>query len=105
MHMGSANALLTRPSMGAWLLSGLGTEHQDLQGYITVNPPPNFGGAVNYGSALLPAYFQGTRINDQGYFPNLKAQAEADLQHKQFDLIQEMNCDLAASPGALRSKS
>ena len=68
-------ASLTRPSMGAWLLYGLGTENQDLPGYVTINPPPNFGGAVNYGSAFLPAHFQGTRINDTGYLPNLKAQA------------------------------
>ncbi len=53
--------------MGAWLLYGLGTENQDLPGYITINPPPNFGGAINYGSAFLPAHFQGTRINDTGY--------------------------------------
>ena len=74
LHTGSANAALTRPSMGAWLLYGLGTENQDLPGYVTINPPPNFGGAVNYGSAFLPAHFQGTRINDLGYVPNLKAQ-------------------------------
>ncbi len=52
LHTGAANATLTRPSMGAWLLYGLGTENQDLPGYITINPPPNFGGAVNYGSAF-----------------------------------------------------
>ncbi len=100
MHTGSANASLTRPSMGAWLLYGLGTENQDLPGYVTINPPPNFGGAVNYGSAFLPAHFQGTRINDQGYLPNLKAQTESDLQRKQLDLIQDMNRGLAATPGA-----
>ena len=73
LHTGAANAALTRPSMGAWLLYGLGTENQDLPGYVTINPPPNFGGAVNYGSAFLPAHFQGTRINDTGYMPNLQA--------------------------------
>ena len=41
LHTGSANAALTRPSMGAWLMYGLGTENQDLPGYITINPPPN----------------------------------------------------------------
>jgi hypothetical protein len=100
LHTGSANAALTRPGVGAWLLYGLGTENEDLPGYITINPPPNFGGAVNYGSAFLPAHFQGTRINDQGYLPNLKPQTPADLQRKQLDLIQEMNRDLAATPGA-----
>jgi hypothetical protein len=100
LHTGSANAALTRPSMGAWLLYGLGTEDQDLPGYVTINPPPNFGGAVNYGSAFLPAHFQGTRITDTGYLPNLAAQTPAPLQRKQLDLIRAMNRDLAAAPGA-----
>lgn len=100
LHTGSANAALTRPSMGAWLLYGLGTENQDLPGYVTVNPTPNFGGAVNYGSAFLPAHFQGTRINDVGDLPNLRPQTASSLQRKQLDLIQAMNRDLAAAPGA-----
>ncbi len=100
LHTGSANAALTRPSMGAWLLYGLGTENHDLPGYITINPPANFGGAVNYGSAFLPAQYQGTRINDQGYLPNLKVATGRDLQRKQLDLIQAMNHDLASRAGA-----
>lgn len=100
LHTGSANAALTRPSMGAWLLYGLGTENQDLPGYVTINPPPNFGGAVNYGSAFLPAHFQGTRISDQGYLPNLKPSAKADLQRKQLDLIQSMNREYGQTSGA-----
>ena len=58
LHTGSANAALTRPSMGSWLLYGLGTDNQDLPGYVTINPSPNFGGSVNYGSAFLPAHLQ-----------------------------------------------
>lgn len=100
LHTGSANAALTRPSMGSWLLYGLGTENQDLPGYITINPPPNFGGAVNYGSAFLPAHFQGTRISDEGYLPNLKPSAAADLQRRQLNLVQSMNAGLAKSPQA-----
>jgi hypothetical protein len=100
LHTGSANAALTRPSMGAWLMYGLGTENQDLPGYVTINPPPNFGGAVNYGSAFLPAHFQGTRGTDAGSIANLKTQTARPLQRRQLDLIQEMNRDLAASPGA-----
>jgi hypothetical protein len=86
--------------MGAWLLYGLGTENQDLPGYITINPPPNFGGAVNYGSAFLPAHYQGTRISDQGFMPNLQAASSKVLQREQLDLIQAMNRDLAAKPDA-----
>ncbi|WP_050029194.1 DUF1501 domain-containing protein [Verrucomicrobium sp. BvORR034] len=100
LHTGSANAALTRPSMGSWLLYGLGTDNQDLPGYVTINPPPNFGGAVNYGSAFLPAHYQGTRITDQGYLPNLKAASAAKLQRKQLDLIQGMNRDFARQAGS-----
>src|SRR5438093_1313433 len=83
-----ALASLVRPSMGAWMLYGLGTENQDLPGYITINPPPDVGGATNYGSAFLPPHFQGTRINDAGYLPNLKAPTSLGLQRKQLDLLQ-----------------
>jgi hypothetical protein len=100
LHTGTALASLVRPSMGAWLLYGLGTENQDLPGYITINPPPDVGGATNYGNAFLPAHFQGTRISDAGYVPNLKAQTPLALQRKQLDLLQAMNRDLAATPGA-----
>jgi len=99
LHTGASLAQLTRPSLGSWLLYGLGTENQDLPGYVTINPAPNFGGTVNYGSAFLPAHFQGTKISDTGYLPNVKAQAAADLQRRQIDLIQASNRDLANRPG------
>lgn len=100
LHTGSANAALTRPSMGAWLLYGLGSENQDIPGYITINPPANHGGTVNYGSAFLPAHFQGTRIDGRGNYPNLLPQVGQGLQRQQLELIQSLNRDLAADPGA-----
>src|SRR6185436_13928312 len=100
LHTGAANAALTRPSLGAWLMYGLGTENQDLPGFITVNPPPNFGGAVNYGTAFLPAHYQGTKLSDTGYLPNLKPQTTTALQRLQLDFIQEKNRELAKTPGA-----
>ena len=78
---------------------GLGSENQDLPGYITINPSPNFGGALNYGTAFLPAHFQGTRIDDTGQMPNLRAQMDRRLRRRQIDLIQAMNRDFAASSG------
>jgi hypothetical protein len=100
LHTGAKIASLTRPSMGSWLLYGLGSENQDLPGYITINPSPNFGGAVNYGTAFLPAYYQGTKVTDTGYLPNLKASQLTSLQRRQLDLVQSMNSDLARQPGA-----
>ena len=55
-----------RPSLGAWLLYGLGTENQDLPGFFTIKPTRTFGGPANYGSAFLPSTFQATRLGWQG---------------------------------------
>jgi hypothetical protein len=100
LHTGSANAALTRPSMGAWLLYGLGTDNQDLPGYVTINPPTSFGGAVNYGNAFLPAYYQGTAVSDQGTMPNLTAASADSLQREELELVQGRNQDYAQMPGA-----
>ena len=100
LHTGSANAALTRPSWGSWLLYGLGTDNQNLPGYITINPPIAFGGAANYGSAFLPAYYQGTAITDQGFMPNIKPATGKNLERQQLDLIQDFNREAASAPGA-----
>ena len=51
-----------RPSMGAWTFYGLGTENDNLPGFVTINPPLRNGGPSNYGSAFLPAVYQGTPL-------------------------------------------
>jgi len=51
-----------RPSMGAWAFYGLGTENENLPGFITIAPPRKNGGPANYGCAFLPAICQGTPI-------------------------------------------
>ena len=96
LHTG--NFQQTRPSMGAWTLYGLGTENQELPGFITINPPGGAGGAVNYGSAFLPAAYQGTKIGGEGgkrgggQVANLaNPRLTADLQRKQLDLLQDLN--------------
>jgi hypothetical protein len=61
MHTGDFQAV--RPSMGAWSLYGLGTENQNLPGFIAINPPTSNGGAQNYGSAFLPVAYQGTKFS------------------------------------------
>src|SRR4051812_15106523 len=48
MHTGSFQ--FVRPSLGAWALYGLGTENENLPGFVTLTPPAIFGGAQNYGS-------------------------------------------------------
>ena len=56
----------TRPSLGSWVLYGLGSENRDLPGYITIKPALSHGGAKNWGSAFLPGSYQGTAIGHAG---------------------------------------
>jgi hypothetical protein len=51
-----------RPSLGAWTLYGLGTENENLPGFVTISPTGGNGGSVNYSSAFLPAICQGTPV-------------------------------------------
>ena len=55
-----------RPSMGSWMLYGLGTENQNLPGFITIKPTLSHGGAKNWSSAFLPGAYQGTAIGNAG---------------------------------------
>ncbi|MGN6134855.1 MAG: DUF1501 domain-containing protein [Aureliella sp.] len=60
LHTGTSQ--FVRPSLGAWTLYGLGSENENLPGFVTLTPPTGFGGAQNYGSGFLPAAYQATRI-------------------------------------------
>jgi hypothetical protein len=89
---------LARPSVGAWVLYGLGTENQSLPGFVTICPPSGHGGALNYGNAFLPAVYQGTRIGSAG-IPVSRAQIryianrrwKPEQQRRQLDLLQTIN--------------
>jgi hypothetical protein len=99
MHTGSVR--FVRPSMGSWVLYGLGTVNQNLPGFITINPPPGVGGAQNYGSGFLPAAFEGTRVEGDGtkLLPNVTTKLPQPLERRQIDLIQAMNKDLLNRSG------
>jgi len=89
-----------RPSMGSWVLYGLGTENQNLPGFVTIAPVGGAGGAQNYSSGFLPAIYQGTPINQvSGGSPigNIRSShLPGDLQRSQLDLVQSLNRDLLA---------
>ena len=91
LHTG--NERFVRPSMGAWVVYGLGSFSQELPGFVTVNPISDQGGAQNYGSAFLPATFQGTSLSSTGGgVPNLyHHHLVGGDQRKQIDFIQQLN--------------
>jgi hypothetical protein len=96
LHTGSVQ--FVRPSMGSWVLYGLGTENKNLPGFITINPPNGVGGAQNYGSAFLPAAFEGTKL-DGGRMENIASSLPPASQRRQIDLVQSMNRDLLKKSG------
>jgi Protein of unknown function (DUF1501) len=102
LHTGSSQFI--RPSLGAWTLYGLGTESDDLPGFIAIKPTGRNGGAQNYGSSFLPAACQGTRIGNEGQpvaqarISNIKnPRLDAAAQRVELDLIQAMNRDVIES--------
>jgi hypothetical protein len=109
LHSGAMNVV--RPSMGAWTIYGLGSENENLPGFISIAPSIGNGGSRNYGAAFLPAKFQGTPIGSAGktelriehisggnsvsdFEPSARWQMQAELQRIQ--LQQRM---FVTSPG------
>lgn len=95
-----------RPSMGSWLLYGLGTENANLPGYVTIKPTLGHGGQNNWSSSFLPAEFQGTPIGNSGTkveeirkepIPWLEAKGDKAQQRYELDLLQKMNRTNAAA--------
>ncbi len=96
LHTGQAN--LVRPSVGAWVSYGLGSESHSLPAFITISPPRGHGGVQNYGSAFLPAAHQGMAIGSaetpisKAVVSNLTSKhLSPELQRSQLDLIQSVN--------------
>jgi hypothetical protein len=96
LHTGQAN--LVRPSVGAWISYGLGSDNENLPAFITISPPRGHGGVQNYGCAFLPAMHQGTAIGS-AEIPIAKAvvsnlgnpRLKPSEQREQLDLIQSLN--------------
>ncbi len=103
LHTGSNT--FTRPSMGSWVVYGLGTENQNLPAYITLKPGLSHGGSKKWSSGFLPAAYQGTAVGLGGvpidkiaepieHLRNLGLTPEQ--QRYELDMIQKMNYASAA---------
>lgn len=97
LHTGSDT--FVRPSMGAWITYGLGTENRNLPGFITICPTLTHGGVNAYGSAFLPADYQGTPLgnagvpSDQAKIPFIENYEHLSRlqQRRELDLLQDLN--------------
>jgi hypothetical protein len=84
--------------MGAWVVYGLGSENQNLPGFVTISPPMFHGATQNYGASFLPAAYQGTAVGDfktpmtEARIRDLERAEPTDkLQRMQLDLTQRAN--------------
>jgi hypothetical protein len=94
-QMNTGSVLAGRPSLGSWVVYGLGSENQDLPGYVVLTDGGNVtGGPRNWGTGFMPATFQGTLFRD-GPTPlmNLRPPAgtDDDRQRGKLDLIHCLN--------------
>ena len=97
LHTGSDN--LVRPSVGAWVSFGLGSDNPDLPSFVSISPASGHGGPRNYGCAFLPAIHQATTIGHSGNLGDAKIQflgndrLSSVQQRRQIELLQAMNRD------------
>jgi hypothetical protein len=97
--MNTGSRQIQKPCVGSWSLYGLGTENQNMPGFISLHSggglPP--GGTQNWGAAFLPGVYQGTSINTSSdsvdrMIENIRSPYVSDAeQRRQLDLIQQLN--------------
>lgn len=96
LHTGATT--LIRPAIGSWVMYGLGTENQNLPGFVSLQPSDEKGGPRNYSNAFLPAVFQGTAIGkawkpvDQMTIEHIRGtELSSDQASRRFALMQDLN--------------
>jgi Protein of unknown function (DUF1501) len=93
LQMNTGEQTFSRPSMGSWLTYGLGSENQDLPGFVVVSPSQPAQGAPLWSSSFLPAAFQGTLISDMtNPIANLtNATFSLERQRAQLETLKQLN--------------
>ena len=95
MNSGSQQPI--RPSLGSWLTYGLGTENQNLPGFVVLCPGKPVVGPALWSNSFLPGIFQGTHVDNGKIDPakvigHLKNSAvTTQSQRRLLDLMQQMN--------------
>ena len=97
LMMNSGETQPTRPSMGSWLLYGLGTENQNLPGFVVLCPGKPVVGPALWSNSFLPGIYQGAQINNSNMDPKRviahinNTQLTRGSQREQLDLLKQMN--------------
>jgi len=97
LMMNSGQIQPTRPSLGSWLTYGLGTENQNLPGYVVLCPGKPVVGPQLWGNSFLPGIYQGTHVNNASVDPRTiirdvnNPHLSREDQRRQLDLMRRMN--------------
>jgi hypothetical protein len=98
MLMNCGDSIQPRPSLGAWLNYGLGSENANLPGFVAMCPGGlPIKGTENWQAAFLPGAFQGTHIDSKHevvdrLIENIRSpHADLSVQRRQMDLLRRMN--------------
>ena len=95
--MNTGNMQPIRPSMGSWLTYALGSENQNLPGYVVLCPGKPVVGPQLWSNSFLPGIYQGTHINNKSIDPGTiirdvrNRYLTAAAQRRQLDLLQQLN--------------
>ena len=97
LMMNSGNMQPIRPSMGSWLTYALGSDNQNLPGYVVLCPGKPVVGPQLWSNSFLPGIYQGTHINNKSIDPKTiikdvnNKYLSTPEQRAQLDLLQQMN--------------
>ncbi len=99
VFMNTGSLRIAKPSLGSWVVYGLGSENQNLPGFIALRNTGGLpiGGAGNYGSSFLPGVYQGTSVNVQAarvqqMIQNIRNQyLGAAEQRRQMNFVNQLN--------------
>jgi len=101
LQMNTGEQSFSRPSLGSWLTYGLGSENQNLPGFVVLSPAQPAQGAPLWSSSFLPAAYQGTLVSDLGQpIANLASPGMKRAEQRlQLDALRELNEFHAAQRG------
>src|SRR5262249_38090730 len=93
LQMNTGEQAFSRPSLGSWLLYGLGSENRNLPGYVVISPAQPAQGAPLWSSSFLPSAYQGTLVPDLTRpIDNLPGpDVSPDRQRQQLDALRRLN--------------
>ena len=93
LQMNTGEQAFSRPSLGSWLTYGLGSENQNLPGFVVISPAQPAQGAPLWSSSFLPAAYQGTLVSDlKNPITNLSnPELSLAAQRDQLDVLKQLN--------------